>query len=429
MKDDKWIEDLRKKEAEYEMPAPEGLWAGIDSRLKAASADRRPMPGRWQRRYVQVAAAALVAIVVGTSLFVHYSNSEGGNITKPLINIQTEAAIADGSRQLDSAHSGDENDAERGASAPLTKLIAKSTPITHMNMNLGTSELRDAENQDTITPLSPAMPGDDGKIADATCDRDETGQIDSYGDTTPEWGSRMRPRQHSKGNHNWRLVAFAGNVTTGAGNHTAGRGMNYAYSSSGPMSDPVMGQNPPEDFSTINQNKPVETRERHNMPLRFGVNISVPLRDRLSLETGLTYSILSSTLTAESQTSLCETHQKQHYLGLPIRLGYVLVQGGRWAVYSSAGGMVEKSVYGRSKSKLYMGTSPMATTTSGVSERELQLSVCAAVGMRCRVAMAVNVFLEPGVSYYFDNHSGVYNSYKDHPLNFDLKLGVSFDLK
>ena len=41
----------------------------------------------------------------------------------------------------------------------------------------------------------------------------------------------------------------------------------------------------------------------------------------------------------------------------------------------------------------------------------------------------VGVYLEPGVSYYFDNGSDVRTIYKDKPFNFNLNLGVRFTIR
>ena len=36
---------------------------------------------------------------------------------------------------------------------------------------------------------------------------------------------------------------------------------------------------------------------------------------------------------------------------------------------------------------------------------------------------------EPGVSYYFNNHSSVINVYKDRPTSFSLNVGVRYTVK
>ena len=40
----------------------------------------------------------------------------------------------------------------------------------------------------------------------------------------------------------------------------------------------------------------------------------------------------------------------------------------------------------------------------------------------------VGIYLEPGVSYYFDNGSFVETVYRERPLNFSLGIGLRFNL-
>lgn len=168
----------------------------------------------------------------------------------------------------------------------------------------------------------------------------------------------------------------------------------------------------------------VRTKTRHNLPLRFGVNVSFPLSGRLSLESGVTYSILSSTTTSGSDTRRDESHQRLHYIGIPLRLRCDIWSTGRLGIYASGGGMAEKCVYGR-RTDTVEGRQP---TTQNVSESRLQFSVAASAGILYSITRSLDLFVEPGASYHFDNGSSVKNSYKDRPLNFDLKAGVRFNI-
>ena len=40
----------------------------------------------------------------------------------------------------------------------------------------------------------------------------------------------------------------------------------------------------------------------------------------------------------------------------------------------------------------------------------------------------VGVYVEPGVSYYFDDRSTLSTIYKEKPLNFNLNLGVRYTI-
>ena len=64
-----------------------------------------------------------------------------------------------------------------------------------------------------------------------------------------------------------------------------------------------------------------------------------------SLETGLTYTLLSSDakLAGEEQ----QIEQKLHYVGIPLRANWNFLDKKLVTLYVSGGGMVEKCVYGK----------------------------------------------------------------------------------
>ncbi len=421
MSDNKWIEDLRAKEAGYEISAPEGLWADIDSRLGAESAAHRRWPLPIWRRAAAVAAVAAVALIVGVVLYTHRAGIGMDEMaSESMINIK--AGIA-----------GESND------MPMTQLQAVAN-VRQQSRH----QVRDEAASVTVAEPFPDVSKPAATVPELECGDDDE-QADDAEATSADavTGSRLYAPMH--GDHSmrhrdaawpkpgvkrdWQLVTYVGNMIADGNNHATGRGLRLYQDASGMASDAVIGDNPMTDFATLNQNRIFETRAYHNIPLRLGVNIIVPLRGRWSIETGLTYSLLSSTFKSEAQSSLCETHQRQQYIGVPLRLGYELLRSERWMAYASAGGMIEKSVYGRSKTTLYVGDSRVNTTTASVPERAVQLSVSGALGLRYRLTRVASIFVEPGVSYYIDNHSAVSNSYKEHPLNFDLKLGVSISLE
>ena len=68
-------------------------------------------------------------------------------------------------------------------------------------------------------------------------------------------------------------------------------------------------------------------------------------RKNFSVETGVTYTMLSSEITYENSSE--KTDQKLHYIGIPVRANWSFVNDKRFTVYVSAGGAIEKCVYGK----------------------------------------------------------------------------------
>ena len=164
-------------------------------------------------------------------------------------------------------------------------------------------------------------------------------------------------------------------------------------------------------------NEPLTVDAHHNMPIRGGLSVAYQLSSKWSVQMGLTYSYLASDITTTYINRTEETKQRLHYLGLPLTASYTVVGNDHWSAYLTAGGMAEKLVKGQRKNDA-------TNSVSSVSEHRLQWAVKAAAGAAYRFTPQLSIYVEPGVSHYFDNHSGVVNVYKDRPTTFTLDMGV-----
>lgn len=397
MNDNRWTDDLRHKEQDFEIPAPEGLWADVDRRLDGAPAARF-MP----RRVRYAAAAALILLIAGTAALI---------LTSPEPHPAFPPVAATGQEQA----------------AVESKNIAKVEKVDYVAF----VDYDDYDDYDKNDKNDRSDRNDRSEKGD----RSDKGEAESKPESeAPAVGivaekadppARDYPLIHSVRHKTGISVSlFAGNLMADAGGLSTGFRPMAEWSSNGgsSMSDPAIGgiDNP----AIMSYARQVRTKTRHNLPLRFGVNVSFPLSGRLSLESGLTYSILSSTTTSGSDTRRDESHQRLHYIGIPLRLRCDIWSTGRLGIYASGGGMAEKCVYGR-RTDTVEGRQP---TTQNVSESRLQFSVAASAGILYSITRSLDLFVEPGASYHFDNGSSVKNSYKDRPLNFDLKAGVRFNI-
>ena len=60
--------------------------------------------------------------------------------------------------------------------------------------------------------------------------------------------------------------------------------------------------------------------------------------------------------------------------------------------------------------------------------KPLQFSVLASVGLQANFNKLLSLYLEPGMIYYFDDNTDVLTIRKDKPFNFNLQLGLRFNL-
>ena len=163
-----------------------------------------------------------------------------------------------------------------------------------------------------------------------------------------------------------------------------------------------------------NGNTQMHENVRHHQPIRFGISFRYRLNDRWNLESGLTYTHLSSDITKTYGTQDVNIEQNLSYIGIPINASYLLWGNRHFNFYLSAGMMVEKMVKGSRKSQ---------GITNSVSIHPLQLSINGAAGAEFRLNKLFSIYAEPGLGYFFDNGSSIPTIYQDKPLNFNLSVG------
>lgn len=156
------------------------------------------------------------------------------------------------------------------------------------------------------------------------------------------------------------------------------------------------------------------TKMDHQLPITVGLSLRKEITNSFSLETGVTYTFLKSDvrqITQQSETKKGE--QKLHYIGIPVRANWDFISSKNFTVYATAGGMVEKCVYGK-------------TLDEENTVKPLQFSLNGGVGAQYNISKLVGLYVEPGVSYFFDDGSKVETIRKENPFNFNLQAGVRF---
>lgn len=417
MNEKEWIERIRQSAQDFQEPAPDGLWDDIDKEITPMLSRKKPMiMPLWIRR-ARIAAA--VALLVGLgSIFL-------------LIKEEPQPFILATS--------------EMPANSVSDKGIERES--TSRNMEAGNALAQN--NTYTVKPHFNPIANSAPEIVNDVPENNASYTSDSIADTDTDKNVDIKDVDNKKEEyHNTYIASSAHDIalpkrkkpltlTAYAGNMMMNH--NYAQSGYGPfadgfipndgdLSDIPVGDSAPTDILFSNQGEDVVTKTTHKLPIRFGVSVSIPVHEKLNIETGLTYSILSSSTESGTKSNMFDTEQTLHYIGLPVRATYDIWDSGNLGVYATAGGMIEKCVYGRSVTDFVIGNEVASSERDKISERQLQFSVMAGIGVKWNITNTVNLFMEPGVSYYVNNHSDIINSYKDKPFNFDLKIGLRFHI-
>jgi hypothetical protein len=163
----------------------------------------------------------------------------------------------------------------------------------------------------------------------------------------------------------------------------------------------------------------------HRIPLSFGLTVKKELNRTFSLETGLVYTFLDSRF--ENRSMRKKALLQLHYVGIPLNVQARISGGAKnnWEIYLSAGGMVEKGIYSHYKQTNYVSDNNILTTVSNEKINGLQYSLSFAPGIDYKIYRNYSIYLEPKISYYFDNNQPV-SVRTEHPVVIGINAGLRF---
>lgn len=445
-----WTEKTKQKLEGHRMAPPEGLWEDISRQMAAEAApnDRPASRPAVIRRWYWAAAVALV--MAGLFVVYEYDKEE-----RPLTaeTVGTPATVT--SPASPTAPMADETATAPGTLVAAVPTGAVTTPAALSKPSLSTPSKSSSATPsvsamaDAQAPTSQAeMPADlsgiadsmamaeNTAIADNTAMAENTAIVDSMAiaentspaDKTEEQpaAAPLRPAGHpfipedaedvltaDNGQHTGKwTVGLAGSNGLLAANGLSGTNTQSVYSDT--HSD--IGSNGqiyegPDDMSE----KTEDIEAKHHIPVRFGLSLRYQLNSRLALTSGVTYTALKSEFSIPQYPHAGYTQQLK-YLGVPVGLSYRLWSAGRFNVYLSGAGMIEKCI----------GVENIAIGEK--ASRPWQWSLSTAAGAEYTIARQFSVYIEPALSYYFDDGTTLEHYYNAHPLAPSLQFGLRLDL-
>lgn len=176
----------------------------------------------------------------------------------------------------------------------------------------------------------------------------------------------------------------------------------------------------------------VTTEYSHKMPVKIGASIRYDFNKFLGIESGLTYSFLSSDLKTGEEGAVSgwsKGVQSMHYLGIPLNLSFNIFSSRYFNAYVTAGGLMEKCVRGSLKTDEYLDGKYHGSSSTALKQKGLQWSVNGAAGIQVNILPQLGLYMEPGVSHHFSNNSKVHTIYSDKPTDFSLSFGLRYTIR
>jgi len=411
-----WLKIIKDKMESHEAPVPEGVWEKVESSIFPAK-ERGPrfMPWVW-------AFAAAAALALGVFAGLRLIDRSVGHGTGT-----DDEWIAENPTSPDNNNS---SSADNGGG----QVSPKASPIQIVPAPQGSSlavvkfpeiEMEIPESVMDIPESVLELPESVVK-APAITKREDTGfKTDHDGE---DWSDHLSVTSDSR---------FDRSPSAGVSLSSAARGSQDAnlletktFFHGVAASYPDIATRDASSIYTRTVSVPVSKNEDHKRPVRLALSLDFPVTDVLSVESGLTYSILQSDFTTSSGARVSQETQKLGYLGIPLNLKANIWNKDWFTVYASGGGMVEKCVNASSKTVITQsGENSGSPVKNKFSVKPLMWSLNAAAGLQANLPGSMGLYLEPGVSYHFAGETKYHSIYTEHPFDFIMSFGLRYSFR
>lgn len=427
-----WTNKLKNKMEGYTEQPSDSVWAGISAAASLTGDKRRAVPF-WLLAGSAIAAAALF----GAMLFFNVKEDVPATITAEAVKVVQEPVV--------SAQVVQDNDI---TSVPEVSQ-ARRFVETEVRDFRGAAVSGDFSGEASVDVVGEVVGVPSGEVVGVTAEASENeGNIETDMEESIEPdddGGRFADAWK------WVLAEPELQRTKRGGKLAAGLSVNGSGSASSLSSRPTaaaLGANPLDcgvssaDWvdrrvesaaGVIVYNQPeVTTEYSHKMPVKIGASIRYDFNKFLGIESGLTYSFLSSDLKTGEEgavSSWSKGVQSMHYLGIPLNLSFNIFSSRYFNAYVTAGGLMEKCVRGSLKTDEYLDGKYHGSSSTTLKQKGLQWSVNGAAGIQVNILPQLGLYMEPGVSHHFSNNSKVRTIYSDKPTDFSLSFGLRYTFR
>ena len=438
---DKWLNELRDRMADYRESAPENLWDDIARELErdaAPIAPRRNVVALWIRRSA-VAAMLVLALTLG------YDRLSLTDMPDPTADphIAPTAVLADAlplSAAPTAATADTPPTARKAQSARTERATERTAPVETAAPRVEKRSAEEPLPDRTPTPTESLAqsPAEEPKEeptprrrTDGSSERRPTAKKALLADAAPTASERAKAK--AKVSDKGRLTADIYMSGLG-GSSDSQRSFNGAMMISADTYRHIVERaDPPADPLTVvmlyNRNSPIDTEIKHRQPLRFGFSLRYMITPAFGIESGISYTLLMSNVNSGGEECYYDEDRTLHYMGIPVNLVWNAWSGKRLSFYLSGGASVEKCVSGHASTRYVLRGRPVSSERRSISVAPLQWSVAAAAGLQYDLSPRTGLYIEPGMGYYFDNGSETETAYSRRPLNFNLNMGVRISFR
>ncbi len=477
---ERWMKDIHDRLADCEKPAPEGLFADVQQEMQRRGLfpveEKR---GKFIPMWVKGAVvAASVAVVLGLSTLLLFDNENVVNNydVQTIVNVQPNL----GTQPKQEVQIIPSNEKQTHENSKRRDMLADQVQTKHVSPMINQEALfeGEADEKNEINEEVVVEEEEIQKIEIVNVPTTKSTQPKDQSPVTKNIQSSLSNRKPSTGNgqSKWQVgvnvsgirgistpyynyltyikmlskseKGFYKATVNPSGEPSIAQELGSYYRSAGNLpedvdpvvKDPIKDQQRPKNFVDIrfqnydlvlvnNRLTIVRMNAHHRQPVKLGLSLRYNINNIWSVQTGIDYSYHSSDLISQIDNCQIQSEQKLHFIGLPMALSYSLWSPGKFNFYLSAGGEVEKVIKGSRTSLRVAPDNADQVEREDVEQKPWQLSVMGSGGVQFNVSHLLSLYAEPGVGYYFNNHSSLPTIYQEKPLNFNLNLGIRFNIQ
>lgn len=424
----KWRDNLRDRMESHVEPTPDGLWDGIEQAMKKERSTVLPIQKvkevSWGNRFRAVAAAAIIVLLMGDYTLNRYNEhvmpfAQQVKVTQQAdeANVLASALIATSRKEQSGA------DTTKQASLPVEKEVAAVDSVRVVAAEQYIESNNEVAIENPMSALAKNTPNYKPGYSWNTRFSEQVNKQDFTKQLEQDTPKKDIPK--------WEANVYAVNLGPSSPNKEEGyanlmRGSITVNEES--LDTTTTEQKSYGSIISNNKNNTVYTNINHKKPITFGISLSYSLNERVSIRSGLVYTLLSSTLRSGSQHNYYSSKQTLHNIGIPVNICYRAFKHNHMSLYVTGGALAEKNISGKMTTDYIVEGQKESSGTENVEIEPLQWSVNGAAGIQYSLLRNVGIYAEPGVSYYFSNGSKNETIYKEKPVNFSLRVGFVIGL-
>ena len=421
-----WTDIIGEELENIEEPLPADDWSVLQQKYVAARKRKKAAAFAWAGGITSVAAAiALVLMLVrpdsstvmpdSSPVIPGLTGDRNDFVAETLPPIE-EVVPVDSSHvesSIDTAHYVTPS-VQKKVSVPVD--VVRKTAEDVLVAENHTEEIASENTEEIFDVIRDTTSLNDKLLADASIANKKDSSNDAYTEPTGTFGFDDFPDDTPRRKRRLMSIGISGSTSDSPM-------MKPMADSEPPMDqepspepeDSVAAETPQSAMTMMRAKSGYSDSYQHEIPVSVGLSARFFLTDRLSINTGLNYTRYKSLRTRW----FASTHDQQkdwqyaHYLGIPVRLDWMIVNKKHFNFYLGAGVQADKCIY---------------ATVGGerLHEKEVLFGLNGAMGLQFNIVPMVGLYFEPDISYSL-NEGSIQTYRTREPFMVTVRGGLRFN--